>query len=125
MKSSTNTSTYAVGFDGKGRDGSRRVGTGSVGNCGNDAGSGAGGVGGVEAMEWARLSSGCEGWGVPSLMMLFARSAAVSVAAVKMGGEFVHPIGRTRGRATSGGAPGLVGKTTPNLGMSLGFTAIL
>ena len=52
-----------------------------------------------------------------------AKSAAVSVAAEKNGGEFFHPIGNTRGIATNGGWPRLDGKTTPNFGQSAGATS--
>ena len=51
-------------------------------------------------------------------MCWLAMSAMVSVTVEKMGGEFFHPIGRTRGKATSCSSPGLVGKATPSLGMS-------
>ncbi len=48
----------------------------------------------------------------------------VSVAVKKIGGLFVHPIGRTSGNVIKGLSPGSVGKTTPNLGMSLMFRPI-
>ena len=51
-------------------------------------------------------------------MLQFAMSAAVSVAAEKMGGEFFHPIGRTSRSTTNGFEPSLTGKTTPSRGMS-------
>ena len=54
------------------------------------------------------------------MRFVFAKSAAVSVAALKNGGEFFHPIGSTSGRATRGSLPSLLGKTTPSLGMSPG-----
>jgi hypothetical protein len=49
-----------------------------------------------------------------------ARSAAVSVATQKKGGELTQPMGRTRGKATSGVSPRAGGRRTPNLGMSRG-----
>jgi hypothetical protein len=54
------------------------------------------------------------------LRLALAKSADVSVAALKKGGEFFHPIGSTSGSATRGSWPGLVGKTTPSFGMSPG-----
>ena len=46
-------------------------------------------------------------------MRWLAKSVMVSVAVEKMGGLFVHPIGRTSGNAMSGSAPGGLGKATP------------
>ena len=51
---------------------------------------------------------------------VLAKSAAVPVVVLKNGGEFFHHIGSTSGRATRGSLPGLLGNTTPNLGMSPG-----
>ena len=62
---------------------------------------------------------------MPSFRFRFAKSAAVSVAAEKIGGEFFHPIGRTNGNATSLGWFGRDGNATPSLGISSIFSAIL
>jgi len=48
------------------------------------------------------------------------RSATVSVAVQKSGGELVQPIGRASGKAISGGWPCWVGNVTPKAGMCLG-----
>ena len=66
----------------------------------------------------AMASRGCGGATIDEEMAVFARSAAVSVAAQKMGGEFAHPMGSTRGKATSGSSPSRTGKTTPSFGIS-------
>ena len=52
------------------------------------------------------------------LKVALAISHAVSVRTVKNGGDSTYPIGRASGKAISGGCPGVVGRTTPNLGMS-------
>ena len=75
--------------------------------------------GGIGSSIVAAMSSrGCAGVTMDDAMALLARSAAILVAAQKMGGEFVHPMGKTRGKATKGSCPSLTGKTTPSLGMS-------
>jgi len=50
----------------------------------------------------------------------FVRSVMVSVAAQKMGGELVQPIGRASGNATRGWSEASVGKATPRSGMCRG-----
>ena len=83
-------------------------------------------MGPVESSKEAWDSSECgAGKRVACCKDWFAKSAAVSVAALKKAGEFFHPIGRTRGRATNGSCPGLEGKTRPSLGISLALTLIL
>ena len=46
----------------------------------------------------------------------FVMSQAVSVKLQKNGGDSVHPIGSTSGKATKGGSPGNRGKQTLSLG---------
>ena len=55
----------------------------------------------------------------------FARSAMVSVAAQKAGGNLLHPMGRTKGTPTRGGSPGLVGDSTASHKASSGLRPIL
>ena len=73
---------------------------------------------------WAMVSkkcgSGSPGWQIWAL----ARSALVSVSARKAGGEFTHPIGSTKGKATSGSLLSFVGNMTPNFGMLSKFSWI-
>jgi hypothetical protein len=53
-------------------------------------------------------------------MALFAKSATVSVAAQKAGGDYFHPIGRTNGTAMSWRSPLRDGKRTPRRSASSG-----
>jgi len=97
------------------RRGLEGVGTG--GHTGAGKGSGiASGWGLVSARASSRW-----GGGHPHSAAWLARSTAVSVAAQKYGGDSVHPIGRTKGKATNGSVSGSVGNTTPSLGMSAVF----
>jgi hypothetical protein len=50
---------------------------------------------------------------------LLVRSATVSVAAQKYGGDSVHPMGRTRGKASSHSFPTRVGIEQVSFGMLL------
>ena len=63
-------------------------------------------------------SRGYNGVTIDEEMSVFARLAAVSVALQNMGGELAHPMGSTRGKATSGSSPSWTGKTTPSFGIS-------
>lgn len=57
--------------------------------------------GGVVAVVAATASSGCCGGSQCVESAVLAMSVAVSVRVQKYGGLSVHPIGRTRGKATS------------------------
>ena len=62
------------------------------------------------------------GWNAGSqwvVRRVFARSAAVSVRAQNQGALFVHPMGKTSGKATKGGLWGSEGNATPSTGTSL------
>jgi hypothetical protein len=52
------------------------------------------------------------------------KSATVSVAAVNRGGDYIQPIGSTRGEPMICGCPGKVGSTTPSFGTSFALTQI-
>jgi hypothetical protein len=51
-----------------------------------------------------------------SWMRVLAKSATVSIADVNTGGDYFHPMGRTRGSATKGSSPASAGEITPILG---------
>lgn len=53
-----------------------------------------------------------------------ARSAAVSVAAQKTGGDSTQPMGSAKGRATIGGSPGSRGMITASRGACSALTRI-
>ena len=79
-------------------------------------------MGSSKAAAWRLRGCGC-GRDLLAIAKL-ARSAAVSVATQNAGGELVQPMGRTNGKATRGGVPGLVGNTRPNFGTSFGLTSM-
>ena len=70
----------------------------------------------------ARWCLGCVDWDDSAWL---ATSAAVSVAAQKLGGEFTHPMGSTSGNATRGSGESLCGNTTPRQGTSVGERSTL
>ena len=68
----------------------------------------------------SRLSSFCLWDGYLQLRAVFARYATIYVAVQNMGGEFLHPIGRMSGIATSSSPLPPKSKTNPILGTSVG-----
>ena len=58
--------------------------------------------------------------GVLQRKSAFNRSATVSVAVQKIGGNFSHPIGRVRGIATNSSSYSSKGMTSPSLGVFIG-----
>ena len=109
-KSSANTSTYSRGFVvfPSGRHGSLAI-LGILVSFGLLV---------CSSALLAMSSRGCELGSFLLRMKALAMSALVSVAAQNAGGEFTHPMGRTKGKAKRGSSPSLTGKTTPSFGMS-------
>jgi len=73
-----------------------------------------GGAGGAVRVMLLRQCTVIQMWWIA---LWFVMSAIVSVAMLKMGGGFVHPIGSVSGKAMVGPLLVSYGSTTPSLGM--------
>jgi hypothetical protein len=93
----------------------------TVGVAGTVVGGGmSSGVGRVSATSSSRCDDAREACG----RLALARSATVSVAAQKRGGELTQPMGRANGNATRSGTPSSFGNKTPSFRVSLASNQI-
>jgi hypothetical protein len=114
MKSSTKTSTEAIGCRKWRRSG---FGAGNAVAVATDEGAGGNAMASVDG-ESATRSRRCDGNGRRRRRWALVTSVMVSVTVQNAGGDCVHPIGKARGKANSGGSPGREGMLTASVGTS-------
>jgi hypothetical protein len=72
----------------------------------------------------AAASSRCGSCILHTFTALFTSSAIVSVAEVKIGGDWLQPIGKANGNPINGSSPGRIGSRTPSFATSADLTQI-